>query len=330
MRSFVGAKKKSIILSYGCSGSYWLGQSLHKLDNVFCSTGTDHPLTGIRYWHNQSEFNSLVDLIKKDNKLGKYGFSPLKVLYNQIPLSSYYYLHDQSISASQRVENHHNIILDEIEMIAKPLKPNATHLISVHGLNVETYLASKYAKKSDIKIFDLIRHPVTRSETWIKSFMWTWENCKEGRSQLEQRRDHSWEKLKEYSYRYDVDFDNPLNLMTYFVYEHNFVFVKSLAQLKCKRITFEDLKSKPEVFSELYTDLFEEQPDKKYLDFVYSTENLSSGRASQKESDRPPLSANEQFEAWTPFQQIIFIDLMKSLDYFEAYAPYNYDFSFAR
>ncbi|MHB1947007.1 MAG: hypothetical protein ACYCQI_02690 [Gammaproteobacteria bacterium] len=331
IRLLAKPKKRVTILSYGCSGSYWLGSSLHKLENTFCSTGTDHPLTGIRYWYNKHEFDALVELIKqKIPEINQHGFSQYKVLYNLEPLSTYYYLRNEvGLDISLRVDNHHQIILDELEAVAHHLRPNATHLISVHGQNAQTYLESKYAKQNDVKVFDVIRHPIPRSETWMNIFKWGWENCEETRKQLEKRRMGNLEKFKEYA-KHGVDFDDPDNFITFFVYQHNYAFAQSLTLLNCKRITFEDLKEKPETFAQLYYDIYEEKPSKDYIDFVYSPENLSSGRSVHKKSDKPPLSPKEQFDAWTPFQRALFTDLIKNEKLAEVYSPYDYDFSFIR
>lgn len=320
-------QQRVLILSFGAAGSYWLGQSLHRLQNVFCMVGADHPLSGLRYWYNDTEIKKLISLVQEGN-LQKYGFSPNYMAINGQPVSSYHTMKSLGVDVFPRIANCGNIILEEMVETAALLRPNSRYLINVHGLHTLSYLQSPYRLNKKIKVYDLIRHPISTMDTWRKAFLWMWEHCEMGRKQLHNRYVAELAAIQEIEKKYHLSLEDPVNLMSYFAYLDIKTIANSFQLINCQRLKFEELKNQPEYFTKFYQSIFYRQPEKSYIDFIYSTENLTSGRVCTQATSGEPAIPKILFESWSTFQVDLFRDLVKHHHFKEKYYKYGYDLSF--
>lgn len=307
--------KKVLILSYGNAGAKWLAQTLHKLNHVFCTVGQDHPLESMNYWHNKDEFEQLLTLVREGH-FRKYGCR------NHLLANRYH------LTLPDRISDHWNIILDETDEVSRYFRPNRKYLINVHGLNVASYLISKYAKDKSIQVYDLIRHPITMADSHIRGAITSWNNDIQARAELIQRIKNNLPLLATLTSKHKIDFSDVTNLMSFLAFHHIAGISYSLQELSCPRITFEELRTNPDYFSHFYHSLFGEKPTSDYLDFVYSKENMISGRITGNENSSQ-LEAEAQYAAWTDAQRQIFKDIVRT-DLQKIYQPYGYDFSFTR
>lgn len=306
---------RALILSFGCSGSVWLSQTLHKLPHVFCTVGTDHPIESINYWHNKAEYLHLLDLVKQ-GYFAEYGCNTI--------LSKEY-----GLELPRRRNDFTNVIFDEALELSYHLCPDREYIINVHGLNVNTYLDSSYRMQDNLKIYDLIRHPIPTAQACLNAYTFTWRYSEECKKPFIKILQDNLLFLAKCSRDYKIDFSNPINALSFCAFKFVEAITHSLSRLNCPRLQFERLRTEPDYFINFYLMLFDSKPSEEYLQFVYSSENLASGRIFPPDINKAPLQPKEQYEAWTDEQRILF-KAMFNHDLEKIYLDYNYDFSFIK
>ena len=94
-------------------------------------------------------------------------------------------------------------------------------------------------------------------------------------------------------------------------------------------LKMEHLQSDPEYFSRAVALLTDGRivADAAYLNEVYKPENMGAGRRSVPDGTRP-ADARAQWDAWSDWERAEFLACCRRDRVIDAYAEYDYDFSF--
>lgn len=345
-----------LVATIGYAGSVWLGASLHLHPDILCTAGSDHPLDSMNHWHNRDEVIRMRQAIKSTEDL-RYGAQPRVRdwlsrggLYGYCcdfkaephpdftPLSGAPARDSANVSA---------FLFEELDTLL-PIKPCKAYG-NVHGvtpLGCTFELAKKSAafngRINEMVIMDLIRHPIPRLDTAVRSHRGPHINGMddgmmidfEGRIASSPKLKQKMEWLEGY---YHVDFSDIQNKAFFwalYVMQWPLVWMREIQLMpEVPRLTFERIRTDREHFRDTVHALTRGTvvADDAYLDKVFSPENMYSSRVAgvvtKVRSSGDPIDV---YEKWSDWQREEFSRIIKEHDMEAVYAPYGYDFSFLK
>jgi Tetratricopeptide repeat/Glycosyl transferase family 2 len=225
-------------------------------------------------------------------------------------------------------------VFDELEQMLSAAPYQV--LGNIHGIWLsqmhQAYLAEPdILKGRSVVVMDLIRHPVGRTESAIRATMTF--HLADLEPRIEQFiRAHARTCLK-LERKYKIDFSEPRPRAALHVYRQglqNDVWAYELREFPAAhRIFLERLQTDPDYYANVFSALSHGRlaADRQYLDRVFSSENLGAGRRSTSAIARPADTA-EQYERWSPWEQVEFASVSRRLDSSRIYFPFGYDFAF--
>ena len=314
-----------LVTSSGHCGSIWLAGSLNFHEEVCANVGLGHPLQQFNRYALNKDLQYMVEYAREE--FIRYGF-PAPTGYVPSVLGV-------GISMNRDLWRLPWYIFDELELVPTPQRFKA--LGNVHGL----VLAHVFpAWLSDLELFcgrnvalmDLIRHPVSRTESAINATM----------VNLAEREPHTSDYIKANApkcigieRKYGIDLSEPRARAAFIVYhmtQQNDAWAKEILDYPdVYRILFERLQSEPEYYAAVFFNLTQGKliADQPHLDLVFASENLGSGRQSTSNKVRT-LGAKEQYDRWSHWEKEEFFQAAQRLNLPRLYFPFGYDFSFVK
>lgn len=346
---FLKSRKKQpfLITSCGQAGVIWLGSMLHKHPEILCSTGTDHPLLSLNYGYNQNEIVNIRNSIKTPKDIS-YGVTLFLAdllkqggffLYGG-PFSNinYDHLFTAMDGVALRDDSFKKYIFNELQGVGKLKKYKVYG--NVRGLGARDYLFEMTKKHpfdgygKNMRVADLIRHPITRLDSvinWCHSSYTVNAGFKE---MIDDAIKNKPELLLFLEKNYDVDFEldiNKLFIYVEFITQHSLSWAHDIsATTSIPRILFERLREDRTYFSDLINfisaGVIEAGND--YLDEVFSPDNLASGRMTGDRFRKDRKNPRDVFESWPDWQQQAVRKLFHENQIQDVYKNFDYDLSF--
>jgi hypothetical protein len=338
-----------LITSTGYSGNWWLASSLHLHPEIKCSMGLDALPAAFDYYYNSDEitqiFKSGPNWLKHGILFPRYFYIMLDNLESKgfINAEEKNKYRDEIGNAETRnINDLYMHIFNELK--STPFKKKAKITGNVHGLSAsqfkaaldnETICKSNFDPRK-IPVFDLIRHPVTRLDTFV-NYKCQWYDTEKYGSYIKINVDKCLkdmpDEVKRIEKLYNVDFSMTRNKVYFFI-EHinshlltNFNDVNLTPEIP--RIQFELMRNDRDYFKKIFSQITHGmKPDETYLNLVFSPNNLNQGRASeahlQKDRSNPELC----FDAWSDWEKSRFKERVVENNLVSFYAKFNYDLSF--
>jgi hypothetical protein len=337
-----------LITSGGQTGVIWLGSMLNMHPDIMCSTGTDHPLMAMNYENNDEELLKIRAGIRSALDM-RYGATPY--LQDRLKLGGFFKYGDRHEidkcrdvffsleNVALRDPSYKANIFDELEDIPK-LK-NYKAFGNVRGLGVQEYLeemkkghAAFNGRGKSTIVVDLIRHPILRLDSvinWCHSF---YELYPDYRKMIDDSLLGYKDILIELEKDSGADFSNVLDKAFFYaehVTSHSQAWADDVkAGPNIPRILFEKLREDKEYFSRLVQTISRGKvvADDAYLDQVFSTDNLESGRMTEARFRKTRKTAREVFESWPNWHQERVRSVFAEHSIVKVYEPFGYDLSF--
>lgn len=339
-----------LVTSWGHCGSVWFAGSLNQHERVFSTVGVGHPMPSSMIFKLNKNWRLWLNL--PQHELYKYGVTKeereilTQYKEGQTILSSQSVNTLESEISSKREEAFFverdtscipTFIFDELEMIFKRSGENYNVIGSVHATNLDQL---ERLSKSNNNIFsgrsvvvmDLIRHPLTRTESAIQATLNQHLNLLD--PGITNYISLNASECLELERKYKIDFDDPRTRASLHVFRQgiqNDVWAYELVHFpNIQRILIERLQNEPDYFSAIFHILShgQEVADKEYLDLVFSDENSSSNRQTSGVVDSRPLYARDQYDRWSDWEREEFSLIAERLNMPKIYLEYGYDFSF--
>ncbi|MGA1868166.1 MAG: hypothetical protein ACMUJM_06420 [bacterium] len=290
------ALKKSrhyfIFTSRGRTATYWLAHSLNMHPEIICSHGLYLPPV--------TDFKEMIPLgqdLRAWTKK-KYNFSVDEYFYEMTRCG------------------------------------NAKVYGNVHGYTLDGLLTHAYKRKirNNYTIFNIIRHPVSRIESFCKR--WLFESSYNLILKNQSRKNflenaYKKELVKKVNRHFYVDFSIPAHW--FFI---NALFVISLeikeigrkeSILHFTHIPMEEFTSDTQVFIKLFSTITGGKLDlpNDYVDQVFNNAKINS-------IGKNLLTPAEIYNRWEEWKQYIFTYVASSLNFIQVYGQFGYNFSFVR
>jgi hypothetical protein len=347
---------KFLLLSCGKAGSNWVARSLHMHPEICCSMGVDHPLISLNYGFNVQEYRKILLDVAKTKILKKGGLydeeyrfvimNGKKLPYQSLNVRKVKKLSNDELSTING-GNAKGCAGDLADYLFSGMKKNqrkrgsdfspedmfselkkyskARCYGNVHGYTCNSGLMHKYQdyiKKNKIIIADLVRHPISRTETEVniyKSF------CHD----ISYFLTFTKTKIDDYPQIVRENLDNMLFYYVINICDIHKHWSADIRSLNCKRFLFEDIRSDPDYFKSaiIYLTSGKLNIDKDYIDTIFSQSNLNSGRVSNIKLSN---STNDTWSSWQDWQKELFIKKCKKYDLVALYKELGYDMSFIK
>jgi len=192
-----------------------------------------------------------------------------------------------------------------------------------------------------VRMVNLIRHPLPRTEAAIKASLLFMTNAADSDSDwhthipglISEFTDQHPELRREPERRFGVDFRLARNravLYSYHGARHNVPWMAEIKQTPdACHVLLERLMTDRDYFAWLIWEITgrEIAPSPELLDQIYADAHLQSGRHLGRGRSLDP---RDQWEAWTEWEQHEFRQAVHDLNLADVYAPFGYDFSFVR
>lgn len=325
-----GTPSYFLVASWGHSGSIWLAGSLNFHDAVCATVGIYNPVECFAYYPMNRDASYAAHHAPVE--LGRHGFS---VWSGTLDSDLRSVLGARGVTFSQRDPSRlPSYVFDELDLL--PAAVPYTVLGNVHGVTLgqvhDAYLADPHIfKNRHPVVVDLIRHPVSRTESAINATIkYHLANLEPLISEFIHA--HADECLA-LEREFKIDFSEPRPRAALHVYRQglqNDVWAYEVRMFpNTYRVLFERLQSEPEYFAHTFYTLTQGRvvADRAHLDRVFAQENLGTGRQSTSDIARP-LGPRDQYERWSPFERAEFARVAKRLGSPGLYFPFGYDFSF--
>jgi hypothetical protein len=319
-----------LVSSWGFAGSIWLAGSLNLHDVVCTTVGNDNPVESFSYCALNKDAAYVND--NADASLATHGFTN-----SANPLVAAFRSRLDALGVDIPVRDLSRLpwyVLDELERV--PAIAPYRVLGNVHGTTLwhlhQAHLADPdFLKGRPVVVVDLIRHPVPRTEAAIKAVItFHLEELDAPISAF--LHEHATECL-ELERRYGIDFSEPRPRAALHVFRQgtqNDLWAYEIREYAdAPRILLERLQDDRDYFAHVFCTLTQGRvrADPAYLDRVFASENLVSGRQSGEKRTRAPR-AREQYDRWSPFERAEFARVTNRLKLPALYFPYGYDLSF--
>ena len=326
--------KYFLVTSQGLAASAWLASSLNLHPEITCAMGIDHPLISMRYYYNKAEIEERSASIDDPGPI-RHGF------YTE---SLRQHFKDKFSRMGRKLDT--DLVRDnpvrDLQKMYEELQwyePKSKHYGNVHVCFAQQAL--EYLKEApltrDVRLVNLIRHPIPRTEAAIKGVMsissfyqdsdWH-QGITEGMNAIV---DTQPERRLQAERRFGVDFRVERNravLYSYYHALHNDSWAGEITSVpEASHVMIERLMSDRDYFAWLVWELTggEIRADAALLDRVFSDDHLQSGRHTGKGRSPGPRA---QYAAWTEWERFEFMQVMGRLNLASVYAPFGYDLSF--
>jgi len=321
-----------LVASQGLAGSIWVASSLNLIPGITCSMGIDHPFVSMSYYYNRDMLRAKMEGIS--------GLEPIKHGFYRSGLRDEFAtrigLHGIAGNDLVRVNPVEDlqIMYDELEWFSKADCYGNVHSCFVY--DALRYL-EKHPTKKPVRIMNLIRHPIPRTEAAIRGVLsiptryadsdWH-RGITEG---VEQFADENVDRRRDIERRFAVDFTDTRNravLYSYYVAIHNESWATEISMVtQACHVLLERLMGDRDYFSWFVAEITGGRIRASTIDLdnIFSEYHLQSGRHT---GSGRSLGPREQYEAWTDWEKFEFQSVMKRLDLARTYAPFGYDFSF--
>lgn len=328
-------KSRFLVLTSGNCGAIWFASALNIHEEIFTGCGIDHPIESCFLYNLQKDGNDLVAASNQDHY--RFGIrtdmhmkdNPMKGIFNSHGLD--YQILPRDISKLAWY------VFDEIE--GMPFVEQRKSLGSIHAFSAEQFANFYKAdpgilKQRRVVVANMIRHPLTRIESNIKAF--EFYALDQWREKIDAYIDAHLDDFLAIEKIFHVSMEEPRSraiIATLRMNNHVQWVADELRQFRfMKTFKMETLQSDPDYFANAVTFLTSDRvfADNSYLDQVFSPENLGVGRRCNKPEGTRPPTARDQWEQWSDWMRFEFIATCQKYDVAEAYAEYDYDFSFVR
>ncbi len=303
-------KRYFLITSMGCAATRWLAATLNRHPEIVCSGGA-------------GELSEVM----------AYGKRPDGEQVDRIAefLLNHYARPDARPKSVDEM-------FDELETYRKTDYYGNVHRETMASFH---HLISRIPVKRKLKIANLIRHPIPRTEAKFNN-----ERFNDASSAKARELCHLQYLGRAEAHRPFIDLLHA-RIGPFEEIKERYLFVNSLidtvggltdfarysSPYEIPHVRMEDLKSKPECFRSLVRYLTSGRliVSADYLDMVYSADNLNRERfRTDHLALIPPRTPEEQWEAWEDWQRRAFQAAVEMYRFQEAFMAQGYDFAFMK
>lgn len=340
--------RQFLVTSTGYSGSWWLASSLHLHPDIKCSMGIDAQPAAYDYYHNLPE---ITNIFRSNPTWHQHGVLFPKYFYllldkleangciDSTEKSAYYNI--VANAKPRDVRDLFDIIYHELEQT--PFKEKTKIIGNVHGMSAEQFQnvlrrnnhSSEKAKT--LTVYDLIRHPITRLDTFV-NYKCQWYDTQKYSSCIRETVDkvliERADQVKQLEKEFAIDFSQTRNKVFFWIEHVNSHILMNhqdvLRTPEFTRVKFEDLHKNPDYFASFIKNLCGINPDQSYIKKVFNDDNLKQGRASDSHKQYDRNDPKACFGNWSEWEQSTFRNLVNKHGLDKFYAEFGYDLSFVK
>jgi hypothetical protein len=318
-----------LVLTTGNCGALWFASALNLHEGIFAGCGVDHPIDSCFEYDLKKDGDALLGA--SGPRQFRFGARPGGALRR--------ILEQRGLKVDVGPRNYERLawyVFDELEDL--PNSEQYAALGSVHALSA-TDFAKCYERDTAVLggrrviVANMIRHPVPRTESYIKAFISGGE--RRHKQDIDRYINAHLDHCRKLEKAFAISMDDPRVRAVLFTYRIG----RAVAWVAEELLTFrlmtalkmEDLQSDPEYFAKTVSLLTDGRirPDAGYLERVYRAENLGAGRRSSPDGARP-IDAAGQWEAWSDWEREEFRACCRHHPILPAYAEHGYRFSFMK
>lgn len=287
IKAFLHKKRYFIVTSHGNTGTMWLAMKMNNHPEIFCTHSYQYPI--VTPQEKLSLEKNGANLLENINKH-----------FWQLSLDQFFDQHEQ-VTHKKIIGNVHGFTFARFWQMLPSLKSE---------------------RRRNLKILNMIRHPVTR----ISSCYNHWLEGDDNKFQfidldVKNNCEHIHYFLKKKKHKIEMTYENRAFIVALLQSEHVAQDVETCHKEGIGNIIFEDMTNNPDYYNRIFKGLTKLNPKE--------IETLDESSIQHKHNPKR-MTAIEHFESWESWKKDAFRFVAKRANMKTIYSNYNYDLSFAR